>query len=344
MAILEVREERTGWRDKRLDRLLEENGIPQINSFLVTEYNYGKSVAMIEYKRVGSSTEADQRLVNYCNIRSNKELYFIILYDYESSGNRYHITKFIIYPKNEAAIEKYGNDSIEINEHKFIDFLYDIRGNTSSKYRKKAHQEYTEWFEMNVTFDIDKQVISKRHRSYAYDVPAADIDCIVCDKEDNPYLFVEYKENNNFGRLKNDGHNDFICNNISQETLALSDEKSKALYNKAITDLGDGCKKEIPVIVVEYNLEQKIFSIYAFNKYAKENVILGIMEQEEYFKYIKNPNNFKERTSKLPETIRICPKCGKRLELKKGYFGKFYGCIGFKSNNCRYTERYKEIN
>lgn len=340
----EVQEERTGWRDEKLDALLEANGIPQTDSFLVTEYNYGKSVAMIEYKRVGSSTKADERLIKYCDARKNKEFYFIVLYDYEADESRYRIKNFIIYPGNGEAVKVFGKEPKEINELEFIDFLYDIRKNTSSKYKEKAHQEYSEWFEFNVTFDIDKQVISKRHRSYAYDVPAADIDCLVCDKDNNPYLFVEYKKNNNFRKSKNGGHNDFIHKNISEETLTLSNEKSKALNNKAIADLGDGCKEPIPVLAVEYNLEHQIFSLYAFNKCAKETVRLGTMSQEKYFTYIKNPNNFKKKEcSEKTESIRICPKCGNKLEIRNGMYGKFYGCTGFKINNCRYTEEYKEI-
>ncbi|WP_097006540.1 topoisomerase DNA-binding C4 zinc finger domain-containing protein [Lacrimispora amygdalina] len=339
-----VREERTGWRDKKLDILLEENGLPQTNSFLVTEYNHGKSIAMIEYKKVGAGIEPDERIIKYCNARKNKEYYFIILYDYEFVENKCHITRFIIYPKNDVAIKKYGKDPMKVNELRFIDFLYEIRENTSSKYREKAHQEYSEWFELNVTFDIDKQVISKRHRSYAYDVPAADVDSIVCDEENNPYLFVEYKENNNFGKSKNDGHNDFIYNNISQENLALSDEKSKVLNNKAIADLGDGCKTPIPVLAVEYSLEHNIFSIYAFNKCAKEHALLKTMTQEEYFKYIKDPNNFKkDKVPKEGKKIRTCPKCGNKIEVRSGIYGKFYGCVGFKINKCRYTEEYIEI-
>lgn len=339
----EVRDERTGWRDSKLDAVLAEHGMTPMNSFLVTEYNYGKSVAIIEYKRIGSNTEADERLIKYCDARKNKEFYFVILYDYESVGSMYHITKFIIYPKNRHAIEKYGSNPIEVNELGFIDFLYEIRENTSSKYREKAHQEYDEWFELNVTFDIDKQVISKRHRSYAYDVPAADIDSMVCDEKNNAYLFVEYKENNNFGISKNDGHNNFVYNNISQKTLTLSEEKSKSLNNIAIADLGDGCKEPIPVLAVEYNLEHDIFSVYAFNKCAKEYVHLGSKTKEEYFNYIKEPKNFRRKDAK-PESLdeRICPKCGKKLEVRTGMYGKFYGCSGFRTNGCRYTENYKE--
>ena len=78
--IREVRKERTGWRDKRLDELLENHGIRLPNSFLVTEYNYGKSVAMIEYKNIRGSTEGNPAIIQYTKLRQNDEYYFIVLY------------------------------------------------------------------------------------------------------------------------------------------------------------------------------------------------------------------------------------------------------------------------
>ena len=36
------------------------------------------------------------------------------------------------------------------------------------------------------------------------------------------------------------------------------------------------------------------------------------------------------------EETRICPQCGGRLILRRGKFGKFYGCENYPS--CRYTE------
>ena len=36
-------------------------------------------------------------------------------------------------------------------------------------------------------------------------------------------------------------------------------------------------------------------------------------------------------------TDDICPQCGKKLVPRKGEFGEFYGCSGFKDGGCRYT-------
>jgi len=69
----DVRPERTGWRDLKLEALLKEHKMEQPDSFLVTEYNYGKSVAIIEYKDISAEVKPDERLINYCSLRKNKE-------------------------------------------------------------------------------------------------------------------------------------------------------------------------------------------------------------------------------------------------------------------------------
>lgn len=354
----EVRKERTGWRDNKLDELLVKHGMEQPNSFLVTEYNYGKSVAVIEYKHISWDSSPDQRLINYCDLRKNREYYFIILFDYEKLKTKptYRMKNFVIRPGNASATEflklHYSDQAqVTLTELEFILFLYKIRDNESSKYYKQAVIEYQEWFDLELryspTYDISKNVISARHRTYAYDVPAADIDCIVCDKENVPYLFIEYKANHNFKSSIDHGHNHFISINMSSATNSLNEKAKTKLWNQALIDLGDGCHTPIPVMAVEYNLENKIFSLYAFNTHANDIVTLGTMSQEEYFKYIKEPSNFikkkaKVKTAKTTKSDLTCPRCNKELELKNGKNGKFYGCTGFKINSCRYTKDYKE--
>lgn len=343
-SLKEVRPERTGWRDEALDALLKQHGMEQPDAFLVTEYNYGKSVAIIEYKDIHANPKPDSRLINYCKQRKNKEYYFVILFDYEKKGNLYRITKFLIYAGNTNASEflkeRYAGDSpIILTELQFIKFLYEIRDNTSSEYYQKAVAEYKDWFYMNATFDLSKNVISARHRSYAYDVPAADIDCILCNQSNIPYLFIEYKANHNYDTGNLGGHNRFIFDYVSQETKEITEKGKKKLWNKALIDLGNGCREEIPVIAVEYNLENNIFSLYAFNKAASQKVKLGDMSQEEYFTYISNPENFKKHSETMKK--HICPLCKKPLAIIQGRYGKFYGCTGFKSTHCRYTENIK---
>lgn len=36
----------------------------------------------------------------------------------------------------------------------------------------------------------------------------------------------------------------------------------------------------------------------------------------------------------------ICPKCGKKMKLRSGKFGQFWGCTGYPS--CRWTQEYEE--
>ena len=333
----DVRKERTGWRDKKLDELLTKHKMSQPNSFLVTEYDHGKSVAIIEYKDIHGSADADERLVNYCKLRKNKEYYFIVLFDFEQRENEYRITRFLIYPRNDVARkftkEKYGTTSeLELNEIQFIKFLYQIRGNNSSVYYKKAISEYQEWFTLDQPSNSYKNIISSRHRNYAYDVPAADIDCIVCDSKNIPYLFIEYKANKNYGTKHEGGHNKFVSANISQDTMSVTDKAMEKLFNCATADLGDGCRIPLPVILVEYNIENDAYTIYAFNKIAKEHVKLKTLTSKEYFEYVTNPDNFKFDHS------GTCPLCGGILIKFNGKFGSFYGCSNYKSLHCKYTQ------
>ncbi len=39
------------------------------------------------------------------------------------------------------------------------------------------------------------------------------------------------------------------------------------------------------------------------------------------------------------KVTKKCPKCGKKLVLREGKYGKFYGCKGYPE--CRYTEKYE---
>lgn len=337
-ALKSVRAERTGWRDSEFDHLLMKYNISQPDSFFVTEYNYGKSVAMIEYKTMGSDTSPNDAIINYTNLRSNHEFYFIVLYDYIKNHDSYCIQKFLIYPSNKAAIEKYGDVPIEMNEKEYISFLYDIRDNNKSPYKEKALSEYEPWFQMDSCFEEDKQVISHRHRHYAYDVPAADVDGFMVDKDNIPYLFIEYKANWNVNTDKHHGHNHFIDANMNHDTYKMLDGRKKVLFNKAISDLGDGCKEKIPVIAVEYNLENKIFSLYAFNDTAAETVKLGKMYEEEYFKYICNPDNFRKKNQEQ-KSETICPLCGGKLEKKSGRYGAFLGCDNYRTSGWKYTKK-----
>lgn len=324
--LLEIRQERTNWRDKKLEKLLRSNGIWQPDSFLVTEYNYGKSVAIIDYQYGENKAIPDSRILSYTRLRSNQIYYFIVKFDYILNGCICRMSNFTIYPSNEVAYRDYGKQSFILNEKDFIVFLYKIRNNIKSPYMELALQNYKGEFLLTNNHSSPNQIISHRHRTYAYDVPAADIDSVLFNGN-IPYLFIEYKAR------RNNDHNYFIEHNMDLDKFVLKEKAKKNLYNKAIADLGDGCKNPIPVIAVEYDLEKDIFTLYAFNDIAKDTVQLGSKNKDEYFKYICNHDNFHKKTHK------ICPVCGGKLILKKGIYGSFLGCENFSTYGCRYTEK-----
>ena len=63
--------------------------------------------------------------------------------------------------------------------------------------------------------------------------------------------------------------------------------------------------------------------------------IIGRKENRNHVKNIKK--QVSER--KKRENLKICPKCENTLIIKKGKYGKFYGCQNFPK--CRYTLKYK---
>lgn len=56
-------------------------------------------------------------------------------------------------------------------------------------------------------------------------------------------------------------------------------------------------------------------------------------------KKIKNTCNENKNDIAKAEKTEICPKCGGKLLVKKGRYGKFYGCENYLRTNCRYTRR-----
>ncbi|MGM0579701.1 MAG: NERD domain-containing protein [Bacteroidota bacterium] len=66
------------------------------------------------------------------------------------------------------------------------------------------------------------------------------------------------------------------------------------------------------------------------NKLIEHN-LTGGKENRNHVKKIKT--NFRERNKR--EKLKICPKCGTKLIIRKGKYRKFYGCQNFPK--CRYT-------
>jgi len=77
-----------------------------------------------------------------------------------------------------------------------------------------------------------------------------------------------------------------------------------------LDDIADGEKKLVPVLKEFYQPFAKLLT-------EKEKTI-------------------EKKTVVEEETGKVCPKCGKKLVLKLGRFGKFYACSGFP--DCKHTE------
>lgn len=268
MNFKDVRHERTGWRDTKLIKLHEANKI-HMYDFLVNEYDNGKSVAIINYVRKGTYSGPDWTIIRYCLMRKNKEPYFTVEYDYEFSEDRPIMKGFVVHPENYYAKELY--DTKEMSELDFIQFLYEIRNRSCTKEEanillKNGSKPFSK------EYYTDSDVISFKHRQYGWDVPCVDIDCLL-SKGSNPYLFIEYKQE----------RSDFTI--------------GTRLSDIGISDLGQ-CRKEIPVLLVRYNLNGPGTFIIddAFNETGKTIVASWKntpMESEDYFKYILDPSNFK---------------------------------------------------
>jgi len=137
----EVRQERTGWRCEAISRRHREWGYncPCVDlDFMVAEYNYGKPVALIEYK---------EKHAGEPNIEHPTYKALIALADGYKHGAipcaivRYCTEKwwFEITPLNESA-EKWceGKQYIRIPEKRFVTGLYMLRKNILTIEDKKA--------------------------------------------------------------------------------------------------------------------------------------------------------------------------------------------------------------
>lgn len=265
---LEVRDERSAWRDDALDKLLNDKKI-KTYGFLVSEYNYGKSCAMINYipPEDGEHIETDKSIYNYCSMRARSLPYFTAIYHYEliSEGREdnivgFRIPTYTVYGHNKAAIkflssnfatvEDKGLAKTILSERDFITFLYKIRKmEERSIYYKQALIEAGKLLLFSQPMkreDIKpKSLISLRHRKYKWDTPCVDVDCMVCNDHGIPKFFIEFKRKDKF---------------IIEDNNA----------SKAIADLGDGCSVQIPVLLCCYNLNKGSFNINSgFNDAAK---------------------------------------------------------------------------
>lgn len=125
-----VRQERSGWRDEAISHRHREWGYncPCVDlDFVVAEYNYGKPVAIVEYKnrhynQANTSDPTYQALIDLANGYEGGALpFFIAVYDSEDWW-------FVVHPLNEAARKHYAHCVGEaLNEQRFVKSLYLLR-------------------------------------------------------------------------------------------------------------------------------------------------------------------------------------------------------------------------
>ena len=123
-----VRAERTGWRDENISRRHRQWGFncPAVDlDFMMAEYNYGKPVALVEYKHklarapnLGHPTYV--ALSDLANNYAGGALPFIVA--------RYcsDLWWFHILPVNDAAKQFYG-EFTRLSEQRFVRSLYALR-------------------------------------------------------------------------------------------------------------------------------------------------------------------------------------------------------------------------
>ena len=124
---MEVRKERTGWRDEELSRRHRMWGwdCPALDiDFLLLEYDKGKPVAIIEYK----NENAAPQYPNHPSYRAlidlgNRANIPVIAFRYATD-----FSKFTVTPLNRLAFNFVQTKKKEMNEENYLKLLYQMRG------------------------------------------------------------------------------------------------------------------------------------------------------------------------------------------------------------------------
>jgi hypothetical protein len=103
-------------------------------------------------------------------------------------------------------------------------------------------------------------------------------------------------------------------------------------------------KSNIPVICINgitttiRNIEKtRMLTIRQVHQIVDELQQLRLTDKESRLKHIENIQlNLEERENKANQLI--CPKCGEKLILRDGKYGKFYGCSSYPQ--CKFTLNY----
>ena len=122
----------------------------------------------------------------------------------------------------------------------------------------------------------------------------------------------------------------------------ISDEK---IYIEPIIVFVDGCKLNVYTkskvtyasMVVRYiQSKQKTLAVEKIDNIYNEIMLNRITDEETINDHNYNVIKYKEYKEKIANS-GICPRCGGKLLLKNGKYGKFYGCS--KYPKCKYIKK-----
>lgn len=324
---MQVRQERTNWRDSTLNDVhyLENLHLPLKDlGFLVLEYDHGKPIALINYEKYEKPISSDYTksikvIQNLGNSLTPKIPVFDVRYSYVKDLDI--IDKFKITPINDIAKTKIAHieDYVILTEEDFIYFLYSLRNSFEKGMFIAAKLKEKNWkldFKEKET-QWEHEIISHRHREYGWDVPVVDIDFIY-SKDGIPISLVEYKEDKSYFDLDK---------NINHPTI------------QALSLLADKSSYKLPFFLVRYKLTTNDidkFYISPINKKSKDIISTTIeLDKSKYFSFI---NDLSLKSSNETKPKKMCPKCNseliKKINSKTGI--NFYGCSNYP--DCTYSE------
>lgn len=290
---MQVRQERTNWRDSLLKEIHDEEKFPlPLNDlgFLVLEYDHGKPIALINYEKFNKPlTLTYQESMNNLRILADslspRISVFDVRYSYQKELDI--IDKIKVTPINETAKGKIAHidDYVILTEKEFIFFLYSLRNGFEKGFFISAKLEENNWKiglkNKNTLWDYE--IISHRHRDYGWDVPVVDIDFIYF-KNSKPIALIEYKEDSSTFNLDE---------SINHPTI------------KALNSLTISSSYKIPFFLVRYTSYEKeinTFVIFPVNKKAKEIVSNSLsLSREEYFSFVRNLEKDIDKKSDVKE-------------------------------------------
>jgi hypothetical protein len=265
---MEVRKERTNWRDSGIEKIHSKYNFayPCENvDFLMVEYDKSSPVAIIDYrKKKKAKIVHSNSIFDLCENRNNPIPYFITSYTIYDS----ELKDFEVVAVNKVAKERM-NLKGPVNEARYVEFMYDLR-EYSVPGRKKQGKEVSR--ELNKNFiinedDWDNQALSNRHRDWGYDCPAVDLDFIVVNKGKIAAL-VEYK------------HND---------SSALPSKFKHHPTGITLSSLAKEFGLKIPLLFCYYNDDYSRFTLYPISNSSLEHepYFGRKLSQKEYFEFLK---------------------------------------------------------